>query len=288
MRTSLDKNRSTTLDLRQVLSNVIIQEVDNHLISDKINSDDDSAVSELSDVKRKSRRCIVDDVRFRQNVNTDQTLSFPINYIVTVTDLDNNEQIEIFFSINDIHYIIPEVGDFVSVNYRMSNASDHEPYIEFTNGTDNSVYRTFRKQYRIIENGPDQNSLTQFLNANKIIVGELFNNVSNISINSDGSQSNLKGVLVQLQTPNDKIILDSRPLENDNIDNFDGLIYTQILVDKINDLVNQVDQLKSYISNHMHTSSAPGSPSSPPITPPTVNFTRFNKNDIENPRIIHK
>lgn len=75
--------------------------------------------------------------------------------------------------------------------------------------------------------------------------------------------------------------------KNGTLTNYGGLIIIEELTKKLNDLVSEVNSLKTYINTHIHTSAAAGSPTTPPTTPSTQTFNQFNKNDFENTTITH-
>lgn len=68
----------------------------------------------------------------------------------------------------------------------------------------------------------------------------------------------------------------------------DGLVKVIELTDKLNNIENKVNDLISFINSHVHTSAAPGSPTTPPV--PTFTggtLTTTQKAEIENTDITH-
>ena len=72
-----------------------------------------------------------------------------------------------------------------------------------------------------------------------------------------------------------------------NGEDYGGLIIIQELTDKINALVDEIKSLKTFINTHTHqTVTSLGTPTVPaPLF--TGNFSYFNKDDYENPEIVH-
>lgn len=64
----------------------------------------------------------------------------------------------------------------------------------------------------------------------------------------------------------------------------DGLVIIQKLTDKINELVQTVNNLITSYNAHVHVCAAPGSPSKP-IDVPAQSAKSFNKSDYENTKI---
>lgn len=66
-----------------------------------------------------------------------------------------------------------------------------------------------------------------------------------------------------------------------------GVINIAQLTDKLNKLQSELEQLRTLYNNHTHTSSSPGSPTSPNLQPSTSPFSIFNKEDYEDTKFIH-
>lgn len=67
----------------------------------------------------------------------------------------------------------------------------------------------------------------------------------------------------------------------------DGLVNINQLTDKLNQLVSEIESLKTQVNTHTHTCAPPSSPSSPPITPINQTFSTFQKQDYEDIKILH-
>lgn len=67
-----------------------------------------------------------------------------------------------------------------------------------------------------------------------------------------------------------------------------GIAKTPELTDRFNNLENKVNELITYINSHVHTSAAPGSPTTSPVPLYTGgNLTPTVRSDIENEDVKH-
>ena len=66
-----------------------------------------------------------------------------------------------------------------------------------------------------------------------------------------------------------------------------GVINIQQLTDKLNNLQQELEQLRSLFNSHTHTSASSGSPTSPNLQPATSPFSKFNKEEYEDTKFIH-
>lgn len=68
----------------------------------------------------------------------------------------------------------------------------------------------------------------------------------------------------------------------------DGLAKIIELTSKLNDIENKVNSLITFINTHLHTTVAPGSPTTPPVPSFTGgSLTLTSKSDIENENVKH-
>lgn len=65
-----------------------------------------------------------------------------------------------------------------------------------------------------------------------------------------------------------------------------GQVNVQQLTQKLNQLVQEIEQLKAQLNLHTHTGNA-GAPTSPPITPLTQTLTPFVAEDYEDEKALH-
>lgn len=66
-----------------------------------------------------------------------------------------------------------------------------------------------------------------------------------------------------------------------------GVININQLTDKLNKLQSELETLRSLFNAHTHTSTTPGSPTSPNLQMATSPFSKFNKDDYEDKKFIH-
>lgn len=94
-------------------------------------------------------------------------------------------------------------------------------------------------------------------------------------------------VLVVMLSPVDSFVAMFSEIDSIAIDDGlnDGLIKINELTSKLNDLITQINALKSdYIA---HTHPTPAGLSSAPTVPYTGTFSTFSKNDYENNKVKH-
>ena len=68
---------------------------------------------------------------------------------------------------------------------------------------------------------------------------------------------------------------------------YGGLIKINDLTEKLNSLVETVNQLKDDFNAHTHICASPGGPSKTPDLPSTASAERFSVSDYEDTQIIH-
>jgi hypothetical protein len=177
-------------------------------------------------------------------------------------------------------YFMPSIGDVVYVSFELGDLS--QPLWEYHGwgyrecpypliGSNKAGIVTPNGNYVILDE--DEDSLIVHFKGNILLKTE-----SNITIDSDGvTVLHSKGeVLLQSET---RTIL--------NGEDHDGLVNVLDLTEKLNQLVQELDQLKQQINLHTHTSANPGSPSSPPINQITQTFSQFKAEDYKDDNCVH-
>lgn len=99
-----------------------------------------------------------------------------------------------------------------------------------------------------------------------------------VFINSDSPIEIVSSKVVGL-TGNDGTVIN----EGDN----GGMVNINQLTEKLNNLVKELEQIKTLINTHTHNCTTPGSPSGPPITPIIQPITPFKAIDYEDNKALH-
>lgn len=66
-----------------------------------------------------------------------------------------------------------------------------------------------------------------------------------------------------------------------------GIINSEDLTAKLNQLITELETVKTQINTHTHNCTAPGSPSGPPIIPISQIFSQFISLDYEDEKALH-
>lgn len=66
-----------------------------------------------------------------------------------------------------------------------------------------------------------------------------------------------------------------------------GLINIDQLTEKLNNLQSELEKLRTLFNQHTHTSSSPGSPTSPNLNQATSPFSKFKNDDYEDKTFLH-
>jgi hypothetical protein len=66
-----------------------------------------------------------------------------------------------------------------------------------------------------------------------------------------------------------------------------GLINIDQLTEKLNNLQSELENLRTLFNQHTHTSSSPGSPTSPNLQQATSPFSKFKNEDYEDKTFLH-
>lgn len=66
-----------------------------------------------------------------------------------------------------------------------------------------------------------------------------------------------------------------------------GLVIAADLTEKLNNLVQELEEMKTILNTHTHNCTAPGTPSGPMVTPLTEPLTPFQSIDYENDKALH-
>lgn len=122
-------------------------------------------------------------------------------------------------------------------------------------------------------------------NGNKILLDE-DNGQLTIHVSGDVLVVSESGDL-QLTTKKGSIILDASEGIFGHDGEKGGLINIDDLTDKLNNLQQELEKLRSTFNTHTHISSNPGSLSSPTSKQATSPFSRFNKKEYEDTTFLH-
>lgn len=114
----------------------------------------------------------------------------------------------------------------------------------------------------------------------------LNDSTGDISIKVNGSISKQIGGDLIIQAGDSVCISGKNGVAINGGDN-GGVINIQQLTDKLNNLQQELEQLRSLFNSHTHTSASPGSPTSPNLQPDTSPFSKFNKEEYEDTKFIH-
>lgn len=85
---------------------------------------------------------------------------------------------------------------------------------------------------------------------------------------------------------NSNIVLEGESIVMNQGEN-QGLVKIKELTEKLNQTLRELEQLKLEINTHTHTSTAPGTPTSPPTVPMNTSFTPFNMFDYMDEKTLH-
>lgn len=167
--------------------------------------------------------------------------------------------------------LTPQVGDYVYVTFEYGDASkplweyhgwaQGESPVPLNNPLVGGIITP--KGNRILYNEEDD-TLDVYFKGQVFIHG-----VSEVVLSSDSSV-NLRG--------ESGVVLN----EGDN----GGIINIEELTAKLNQLVQEIEQLKTQINAHTHTGNS-GVPTSPPLTPITQIFSQFTSSDYEDTKSLH-
>lgn len=248
---------ANSLTLKEVLQSVITQEVQ-EAINKKTIEVGGKPISDLSEIQKKTDSGVVVRV-------ADDGFGFAVR-------LDSTSEI---IEPRIILGIFPTLGAPVDIEYDSNN----QPFIARVNDPFSIKGRMLGAGLLIPEDDIDDTRIfsTQLHLNIEDQAPELTLGVSRFFPDAPNATGN--------RETNIEIELNKIKLNNDH---YGGLIKIDDLTAKLNDLVDEIRILKTYISTHVHASAAPGSPTTAPIVQPTnVTFSSFNSNDYENETVTH-
>lgn len=180
-------------------------------------------------------------------------------------------------------YFIPSIGDMVFISFEMGDLSQALwEYHGWANkecpfplkGGNQAGIVTPRGNLIILDDNEGEETLVVDFKGNISIISE-----ANISIESEQGVTTVKAtgeVLVQSDT---RTIL--------NGESNDGLVNINPLTQKLNQLVQEIEALKVQLNAHVHTATALGSPTTPPVTPLSQTFSQFVATDYKDDKCVH-
>lgn len=172
-----------------------------------------------------------------------------IDAIVDVDQVFSDISLDIFTNGGNSIYLIPAVGSLVVLGF--------------------------------IEGFTEMPVLLKTTKVDKIVVSNEQQDDSYIQILNDSIEVKRGSSVWRIE--NGKISLSSDLTEINGGGN-DGMVLINELTSSLNNFVSQVGNMVSVFNAHVHTSAAPGSPTSTTVTPMT-NPSQFNKSDYENTKV---
>lgn len=92
---------------------------------------------------------------------------------------------------------------------------------------------------------------------------------------------------IQLTTKKGSIFLDAKEGIFGHDGEKGGLINIDDITDKLNLLQQELETFRNSFNYHVHTSTSPGSPTSPSLQQVTSPFSKFNKDEYEDKTFLH-
>ena len=171
-----------------------------------------------------------------------------------------------------VKLLTPKVGDLVYVIFEFGNPD--KPLWSYNGWGEEEIPQELAS--------PDVMGIVT-PNGNIITLNDI---TGDISIKVNGSISKqIDGDLI-IQAGDSICISGKNGIAINNGDN-GGVINIQQLTNKLNNLQQELEQLRSLFNSHTHTSASSGSPTSPNLQPDTSPFSKFNKEDYEDTKFIH-
>lgn len=171
-------------------------------------------------------------------------------------------------------YLTPKIKDLVWVSFECGNPS--KPLWEYCGWGLEECPEELAKPNTlgfVTPNGnkvfldEDEGHLTVYVKGNVMVVS------------TDGD--------IQLTTQNGSIFLDAAEGIFGHDGEKGGLINIDDITKKLNNLQQELEKFRSLFNSHTHTSSSPGSPTSPNLQQATSPFSKFKKDDYEDKTFLH-